>query len=153
MNIGSIGGIVWTGIIAGIIATLIMTLFLEAVTRSGLAHADMVKAIGSMVTKSLNNAFKTGIVIHLAWGIFFGICYTFILAIFHLKMLLYTATVGGSIGFVHGFAVGMLVVVVVAEHHPIEKFRKPGIEVAVAYFMAHVIYGLVVGYVAGMMGY
>lgn len=153
MDIGALPGIIVTGVISGVVATAVMTLFLEAVTRSGLAHADMVKAIGSMVTKSLHNAFKTGIVIHFAWGIFFGICYTFILAAFNLRMLSYTTAVGCSIGFVHGFAVSLMIVVVVAEHHPVEKFRKPGIEVAVAHFAAHVLYGLAVGIMVGLLGY
>ncbi|MCU7497558.1 MAG: hypothetical protein HF314_16235 [Ignavibacteria bacterium] len=153
MDIGSLPGIIITGIIAGIVATAFMTLFLEAVTKSGLAHADMVKAIGSMVTKSLHNAFKTGIVIHFAWGTFFGICYAFILAAFNVRAIAYTAAIGGSIGFVHGFAVSLMLVVVVAEHHPMEKFRNPGLEVAVAHFIAHCIYGLAAGLMVGLLGY
>ncbi|MGE5353641.1 MAG: hypothetical protein ACM3P0_16260 [Acidobacteriota bacterium] len=153
MDIGALPGIIITGIISGAVATAVMTLFLEAVTRSGLAHADMVKAIGSMVTKSAHNAFKTGIIIHFAWGIFFGVCYTFILAMFNIHMIAYTTAVGASIGFVHGFAVSLMLVVVVAEHHPLEKYRNPGIQVAVAHFVAHVLYGLVVGIMVGLVGY
>ncbi|HEX2869102.1 MAG TPA: hypothetical protein VHO03_18820 [Ignavibacteriales bacterium] len=153
MDIGAIGGIIWAGVVSGVIATAVMTLFLEAVTRSGLAHADMVRAIGSMITKSYNNAFRTGIVIHFAWGIFFGIVYTIVIAMFNARTLLYTTTIGSSIGFVHGFAVSMLLVVVVAEHHPVEKYRKPGIEVAVAHFAAHLLYGIMVGLMVGVVGY
>lgn len=153
MNINQIGGIIWAGLVSGVIATAAMTLFLSILTKTGLVHADMVRAIGSMVKKSMDNAFRTGIIIHFSWGIFFAICYTIILSTFNIHSILNATVVGMLIGFVHGFSVSLLLVVAVAEYHPIEQFRNPGIAVAVAHFAAHLIYGTIVGLVASLVGY
>jgi len=47
---------------------------------------------------------------------------------------------------------GFLLVVIVAEHHPIEQFHGAGFEVAIAHFVGHVIYGILVGLVVGLTG-
>lgn len=153
MDIGLIGRVIWIGIVAGLIGTAGMTLFLTIITKSGIAHADMVRAIGSMITKSLDNAFRIGMIVHFLWGIIFAVSYTIIFVLFNIHNVLYITVIGGLIGFVHGFAVSMMLVVAVAEYHPIEKFRKPGIEVAVAHFAAHLVYGVLVGLTAGLIGY
>lgn len=152
MQITSFGEIVWIGIIAGLIGTAGMTLFLTIVTKSGIAHADMVRSVGSLFTRSLDNSYKTGIIIHTGWGIFFGIIYTFIISNFNLSSIFLIISVGFLIGFIHGFAVSLLLVIAVAEHHPVEQFRTPGFAVAVAHFVAHLIYGTLVGIVASIMG-
>lgn len=147
----SIGEIIWVGIVAGIVGTIGMTIFLSLVTKTGIAHADMVRAIGSLLTKSLNNAFNIGILVHTGWGILFGIIYVFILVNFNLTGFLLIVSIGMVIGFIHGFAVSLLLVVAVAEHHPLEQFRNPGFAVAVAHFIAHLIYGTLVGFIAAIM--
>lgn len=147
----SIGEIIWVGIVAGIVGTIGMTIFLSLVTKTGIAHADMVRAIGSLLTKSLNNAFNIGILVHTGWGILFGIIYVFILVNFNLTGFLLIVSIGMVIGFIHGFAVSLLLVVAVAEHHPLEQFRNPGFAVAVAHFIAHLFYGTLVGFIAAIM--
>ena len=56
------------------------------------------------------------------------------------------------IGVFHGVAFGFLLVVTVAEHHPLEQYRNAGFEVAIAHFAGHVIYGILVGLVVGLTG-
>ena len=138
---------------AGILGTLAMTLFLTLVTRSRLTNADMVLAVGSLATRSLAGARKVGLVLHLLAGALFGLLYGAFLA--HLatvesteKMVLFAAV----IGFFHGVVVSMAIVVAVAEHHPLEQFRRPGVEVALAHVVAHVIYGGVTGYFLAQLG-
>jgi hypothetical protein len=41
--------------------------------------------------------------------------------------------------------VSLLLVIVVAEHHPLERFREAGFRVGVTHVAAHVVYGLVLG--------
>lgn len=151
MQSSSIGEIIWIGIVAGIVGTIGMTVFLNIITKTGIAHADMVRAVGSLLTKSLNNAFNIGLLIHSGWGIIFGIIYVLILVSLKLNSSLLIISVGAIIGFIHGFAVSLLLVVAVAEHHPLEQFKNPGFAVAVAHFVAHLIFGTLVGLITAMM--
>ena len=72
----SVGGILWVSFVAGIIATLGMEMLLRKITVAGWANADMVRAIGSIFTKSLDSAYKVGIIIHTISGIIFAFVYT-----------------------------------------------------------------------------
>jgi len=56
---------------------------------------------------------------------------------------------GSLIGFAHGLFVSFLLIVSVAEHHPLAKFRRVGFGVAITYLVAHVVYGFTIGLGAG----
>jgi hypothetical protein len=45
-----------------------------------------------------------------------------------------------------------ILVIAVAEHHPLPEFREAGFTVAVAHVVGHVVYGALVGLVLGMSG-
>ena len=68
----SIGNIIGIALIAGILGTACMTLFLQIITKLGIANADMVRAIGSLFTKTLKSAFSFGITLHMVSGIIFA---------------------------------------------------------------------------------
>jgi len=44
--------------------------------------------------------------------------------------------------------VSFALVVLVAEHHPLERFQKAGMGVAVAHLLGHLVYGLIIGLLA-----
>jgi hypothetical protein len=138
-------------IVAGLIATTGMTLLLNAVTKSGVANADMVRAVGSLFTKSLDNAARRGIIIHFTVGLVFGFLYTFAIQAFEVEGFLSNVGSGVLIGFIHGAVVSFLLVASVAEHHPLPEFQKAGFSVAVAHWAAHLFYGLLIGIVLGLM--
>ena len=48
---------------------------------------------------------------------------------------------------------GFVLVAAVAESHPLPEFREAGFSVAVAHWFGHIIYGLMVGAVIGLIGY
>ena len=52
---------------------------------------------------------------------------------------------GFIVSMMHGLIVSFLLVAIVASHHPVEKYQKAGFGVAVFHFLAHLIYGLVLG--------
>jgi hypothetical protein len=56
------------------------------------------------------------------------------------------------IGLFHGVAFAFVLVISVAEHHPLEQFRDAGFEVAIAHLAGHIIYGLIVGTMVGILG-
>ena len=129
----------------GFIATGLMSLFLEFITKSRLANADMIRAIGSLYTGSYENALVPGLVIQFSSGVIFAFAY-FIVMNFFFTPTLASGIVGGLIlGLFHGLVVAFALVITVAEHHPIEKFRKAGLTVASSHIAGHVIFGLTVG--------
>jgi len=132
-------------ILAGIVSTFVMIVFLELVTRTKLANADMVRAIGSIVTGSYDRSLVPGLIIQFGFGIVFSFVYFGVLSYFNSSIGLNGVLGGGLMGLFHGIVVGFVGVVTVAEHHPLERFRQTGFTVAAAHVFGHVVYGLSVG--------
>jgi hypothetical protein len=146
------GDLLWTAVVAGLIGTAGMELVLRTITKSGWANADMVRALGSLFTRSIDNAYGVGIIIHFASGIFFAFLYSLAINAFNVHNVLLTTASGILIGFIHGGAVGFVLVTAVAEHHPLPQFKKAEFSVGVAHWIGHVVYGFLVGLVYGLMG-
>jgi hypothetical protein len=60
--------------------------------------------------------------------------------------------VGTALGTFHGAAMSFILMALVADTHPVERFRTAGVEVAAAHVVGHVVYGMGVGLVAGWLG-
>lgn len=140
--------------LVGLLATSVMTAFLYFIHWAGFANGDMVRAIGSAITKRYDGSLWTGLAVHYVTGIIFAAIYVYILALVpplsdgHVIKI---AGLGALLGFVHGLVVSMGLVVVVAEHHPMEQFRRAGVGVALLHLAAHVVYGGVVGWCVGVI--
>lgn len=139
-------------VLAGLIATAGMSLVLWGISQTGIANAAMIRAIGSMFTRSYEGSFGPGLVVHFIAGIAIAFIYVALISLLAPDTLAGTIAYGGMIGLAHGVAFGFLLVVAVAEHHPLEQFRRAGLEVAVAHLFAHVVYGVLVGTVVGLSG-
>ena len=139
-------------IVAGLVGTSGMSLAMWIITKSGIANAGMIRAIGSMFTKSYDDSFGPGLIMHFISGILFAFLYVILISILAPSSIAGAIATGGMIGVFHGVAFAFLLVIMVAEHHPIEQFRSAGFEVAIAHLFGHVIYGLLVGLVVGLTG-
>lgn len=135
-------------ILAGIIATAAMCVALYIIQWRGLAEADMVRAIGSIVTRNEQNAMPIGLVIQFFSGIVFAFIYISVWSTLPIAEFQHYVLLGLVTGFAHGLVVSFMLVVLVAEHHPLPRFQNAGMGVAVAHLVAHVVYGLLVGLVA-----
>lgn len=144
--------VLFTTILAGILSTFIMIMFLEFVTRSRLANADMVRAIGSIVTKSYDKSLVPGLIIQFGFGVVFSFVYFGILSYFNSSIGLNGVLGGGLIGLFHGIVVGFVGVAAVAEHHPLERFRIAGFMVSTAHVFGHVVYGISLGLIFQLTG-
>jgi uncharacterized membrane protein YagU involved in acid resistance len=139
-------------IIAGLIGTGGMTLVMWLISKSGMANADMVRAIGSLFSRDLDESLAPGLIIHFIIGALIAFIYVILISLFHPTSVAATIGTGAMIGVFHGVAFSFLLVVAVAEHHPLEHFRNAGLEVALAHLVGHVVYGLLVGTVIGIAG-
>ena len=136
-------------IICGILGTSAMSFVMWFITKEGIANADMIRAIGTIVTDD-GSSFSTGLTVHYVVGIIVAFIYLALISLFEPQNLWAYAGAGGMIGLFHGVAFAFLLVVVVAEHHPKEQFRQAGLEVALAHLGGHIVYGIVVGLIAGI---
>jgi hypothetical protein len=131
-------------IIAGIVATGGITAVLWIINKTGWTKADMVRAVGSLFTKKIENALKAGLVMHFLAGIIISGIYLHILSILNLQNAAGIIFVGGIMGFIHGF-IFSFVMVIYAEHHPVKEFQEADFEVAIAHVLGHIVYGLLIG--------
>ena len=138
--------------LSGFVGTIGMTLVMWLITRSGIAHADMIRAIGSIFTRSYDDSVTPGFIVHFGVGIIISFFYVIIISILGPESIIKTMGAGAMIGLFHGVVFSFLLVVAVAEHHPLERFRTAGSEVAVAHLAGHIVYGLLVGIVVGLTG-
>ncbi len=135
----------------GFIATAIMTLFLylsRVITKS---RVDMISAIGSIFTSDIRRGKLVGFMIHIIAGIIFAFIYLGLASYFGFDSQTDFILFGSIVGFAHGLVVSILLVVLVAEHHPLAKFRRAGFRVVAAQGLAHVIYGCTVGLATAML--
>ena len=63
-------------LLVGIVATACMSLFLYFIHWSGFANGDMVRALGSWVTRRYENSLPIGWMIHFSAGAVFSVIYT-----------------------------------------------------------------------------
>ncbi len=132
-------------LLIGFAATAAMSLFLYLAHASGLVNADMIRALGSMITKRLENSVVPGLVTHFIAGAMFAFPYAILLTLLRTDSVGIGGAVGALAGFFHGFVFSFVLIAMVAESHPIERFRKVGRSVAVVHILAHVVYGLAMG--------
>lgn len=134
--------------IIGVIATSVMSSFLLLITGLKISNVDMIRAIGSIYTKSKKTALLPGVFAHFTAGVVFCHLYLILFNIFPLSVdnpFIYII-LGTLSGMVHGVVVSLLLVILVAEHHPLKEFRRAGFDVAVFHLLAHVVYGFIVGF-------
>lgn len=143
--------LLWIAAVSGFIGTSGMTALLWIITKLDIVHVDMVRAVGSLFTKSMDSAIGVGLVAHYATGIILAFFYVLIISIIDINDVFQATVIGSTIGFIHGFVVSFLLVVAVGEHHPLEQFRQPGLTVAIGHYAGHLVYGFLVGLVAGIM--
>lgn len=138
-----------TIIVVGIIATAIMTLFLYLVRAIKIADVDMLAAIGTLVTGNDNSKSRQiGLAFHVVAGIFFTFIYLCIAGALGFEPGRDFIYFGAIVGFAHGLVFSFVMTILVAEHHPIIRFREKGFTVVAAHAVAHIIFGLAIGFFA-----
>ncbi len=139
-----------TSLVAGVLGGLAMQLVMGLISRAGLAKGDMILALGSLLTKSRENAYRTGLFIHVTAALGFALVYALLLVTLGYTHLPLSLMVGLGVGVLHGLLVSLMLVWVVADKHPLEEFKEADLLVGLSHFAGHVAYGAVVGLVVGL---
>lgn len=136
----------WEAIISGILGSMAMLVVLYVITFAKIANADMVRALGSLATKTLSHSIQVGLLIYFTGGIIFSFLYFLIFRIFPLQEAGPLLFLGAYGGFIHGLIISFALVIEVAGRHPVEQFSQAGYGVALAHIVGHVVYGGVLAF-------
>jgi hypothetical protein len=139
-----------TAVVAGILGGSAMVGVMKLITRAEWARYDMIVAVGSMVTRTRENGFRAGAVIHIVSAAAFALLYTIVMWKFGLAHFPTAFFTGVAFGIVHGIIVSLMLVWIVAERHPLVEFQEAGLAVGLVHFAGHVAFGAVVGFVIGI---
>jgi len=143
--------------IAGLIGVIVMNIFLRAVKIFNVPESQMIRAIGSIVTKNADTAMVPGTILHAIGGLFFAYVYYVLI---HFTPEISNEMEGGAvifmficglIGIVHGLLVTLFLVISVAQYHPLERYRSMEPSDMAAHVIAHGAYGATVGFMIGWL--
>ncbi len=137
-------------IVSGFIATAGITAVLWVINKTGWTNADMVRALGSLITRSYTNALGVGLVIHFVSGTIIAAIYLHTFSILQLSNLPSEVLVGGLFGFGQGLIVGWCIIRF-ADRHPVPEFQQADFQVAAAHVIGHIVYGVLMGTAFGTM--
>src|SRR5580704_14193253 len=76
-----------TAVVAGVLGGSAMVVVMRLITRAEWARYDMIVALGSLVTRSKENAFRTGAIIHVFSAVGFALLYSAIMWRFGLNQM------------------------------------------------------------------
>ena len=138
-------------LIAGVLGGLAMQVAMWLISRGGLAKGDMILALGSLITKSRENAYRVGFIVHAIAAIGFALVYTLLMVTLGYTHMPLSLVIGLGVGIGHGLLVSLMLVWVVSDHHPLEEFKEADLLVGLSHFAGHVAYGGVVGLVVGFL--
>ena len=136
--------------LAGVLGALAMTLVMRTIARTRIGNGDMIVAVGSLLTRTRENARLVGAILHGISAVAFGQVYTALLVGLGAAAWPGGVFAGLGLGVFHGIVVSLTLVWLVADHHPLPEFRQAGPAVFLEHFAGHAAYGAVVGIVIAL---
>lgn len=139
-----------TALVAGVVGGLAMQLAMRLIGRGNELKGDMILALGSLITKSRENAYRVGLIVHATAAIGFGLVYTLLMVTLGYTGMPMSLMLGLGVGTLHGLIVSLMLVWVVADQHPLEEFKEADLLVGLSHMAGHVVYGGVIGLIVGL---
>lgn len=143
----SIADYLLTSFFAGVAGIIAMEAVMWRIGQAQWAKGSMIIALGALITRRRENAFRTGLVLHVISATLFALLYTLAMDNLGLAQWPTALFVGTGFGVFHGIIVSLALVWIVAEQHPLEEFNEAGLAVGLIHFAGHVAYGAAVGLV------
>jgi hypothetical protein len=139
----------FTALAAGVLGGIAMEVVMWLIRRASDVKGDMILALGSLITKTRDNGYRVGVIVHATVAIGFGFVYTLLLMTLGYTDLMLSVAIGLGVGALHGIMVSLMLVWVVADQHPLEEFKEADLLIGLSHVAAHVAYGGMVGLVVG----
>ena len=146
----SLEGFLLTSLVAGILGAAAMEATMWVVAHFGWGQGNMIVALGSLVTRTRDRAVGVGVTVHAVAAILFSAVYVLLFRQVGVSGLPAVFMLGLGIGFLHGMIVSLLLVWVVAEHHPLAEFRDADLAIGLSHLAGHLAFGGMVGLVAAL---
>jgi len=147
----SILTVIILGAICGLIGSFAMNLFMRTVSHAYSQRVDMVIALGSFFTGTVDRATILGTLIHSIAGIVFGILYFLLMNAMNSLSFPSAVFLGLGFGFFHGLIMSYCLMFIASERHPIEAYRKATLEQGLLHLVGHMIFGGVAGFIGGLL--
>jgi hypothetical protein len=138
--------IVWGGLAGGVIFLLAMHLLRVFKVTT----ANPVHTLGSIFFEKPGAQAVAGFLSFFAGALVFAFAEGFLLNMFpgyHIFML---AFVGAFIGFAQGIVVTLATADIVAKKHPLPEYQTLPFPAALSYVIAHVLFGITMGFTVGL---
>ena len=139
-----------TALVAGIAGGLAMEAVMWLIGRGGRIKGDMILALGSLITKSRDNAYRVGVIVHATAAFGFALVYTLLMVTLGYTEMPNSLMIGLGVGTLHGILVSLMLVWVVSDQHPLEEFKEADLMVGLSHMAGHVAYGGVIGLIVGL---
>jgi len=143
----SIGRLLLTSLAAGCVGVVAMQIVMRLIARAEWAKGNMIVALGSLLTRSRENAYLVGALVHLISAMVFATLYGLGLRKFGMMTFPSAFFVCIAFSIVHGLIVSLALVWIVADHHPLEEFNEAGFAAGLSHFAGHIAFGAGVGLV------
>jgi hypothetical protein len=136
---------------AGSLGRLIMTLFIYAGPFIGMPKTDIIGILGSLVTRSKEEAATLGGLIHLTMGCIFALIYV---ALWSLGIGSDTWWWGVIFGTIHGILVLLVTPLLMHIHPPLLHIigKRLDVPMMIQLLIAHMFYGLMVAVIYSLGG-
>lgn len=138
---------VFYAVLAGLLGAGAMWAVMKLIERAGPPTGGMVIAVGSLLTRSRENALPTGLLVYLLSAGVFGVVYTLLMVRLTLTAWPHALFTGAGFGLFHGLVVSLGLVWIVSDNHPLTEFRKATPLIFLSHFAGHIVFGAVVGLV------
>lgn len=145
-----LGNYLFTSLLAGLFGALAMEAVMWAISRAEWAKANMIVAIGSLVTRKREGSWTVGVLLHSVSAFGFALIYVYAMTRLGLTQFPIAVIAGTGFGVLHGMVVSLLLVWLVAERHPLKEFQEAGMAVGLSHLAGHIAYGAAVGLVVGI---
>lgn len=134
-------------VLAGLCGAAAMWGAMRIIERAAPPTGGMVIALGSLLTRSRDNALLTGVIVYLLSAVVFGLIYALLMLRLQVTAWPHAFFAGAGFGFFHGLVVSLGLTWVVSDNHPLTEFRKATPLVFLSHFAGHIVFGAVVGLV------
>jgi hypothetical protein len=135
----------------GAIATAIMSALLYGVGQAGGERMALVKGIGSAIPAPVGGSLTPGLVVHGAGGLFFALVYLWLGHAAGGLVPGQLLALGAGVGLLRGIATGLVLAALAFDQRPLEWMAQAGPGVGLVHTLAHVLYGLCVSALFGLL--
>ncbi|MDP3070186.1 MAG: hypothetical protein Q8N18_07855 [Opitutaceae bacterium] len=139
-----------TALVAAALAGVAMELVMGVIARVARVKGNMILALGSLLTKRREQAFRVGLIVHATAAVAFGVLYTLLMVTLGLTAMPISMMLGLGVGVLHGIVFSLMLVWVVADQHPLEEFKEADLLVGLSHLAGHAAFGAVVGVIVGV---